>query len=96
MSLSIIFPAGEVLNFALTLEHLENDFYRKALAKYSQDDFAKAGYAPWVRGRFLQIAQHEEAHVEFLTTALKAAGIKATQACQYQLSALLSSVALCY
>ena len=72
----------DVLQFALTLEHLENAFYSGALAKYSADDFAKANFPPWVRGRFSQIGQHEAAHVEFLKGAL---GDSATQPCEYNL-----------
>jgi hypothetical protein len=48
----------EVLNFALTLEHLENAFYTEGLKKYNQQAFINAGLPKWVRGRFEQIAMH--------------------------------------
>ncbi|KAI0027668.1 ferritin-like domain-containing protein [Vararia minispora EC-137] len=70
----------QILNYALTLEHLENAFYSGGLANYSQDDFAKAGFAPFVRGRFEQIAAHEASHVALLQQAL---GDQATHPCNY-------------
>ncbi|KAJ7091502.1 ferritin-like domain-containing protein [Mycena belliarum] len=69
-----------VLNFALTLEHLENAFYSGALARFSAHDFRKEGFSQWTRGRFEQVAAHEAAHVKFLSGAL---GDKATQPCNY-------------
>ncbi|KAG6852631.1 hypothetical protein C0991_010328 [Blastosporella zonata] len=73
----------EILNFALTLEHLDSAFYKYGLDKYSQSDFIKAGYEPWVRARYEQIERHEKTHVEFLESAL---GGRAVRACQYNLS----------
>ncbi|KAI0697378.1 ferritin-like domain-containing protein [Cytidiella melzeri] len=69
-----------VLNFALTLEHLEAAFYTEGLSKLDAAAFADAGYPIWVRERFEQIHQHELSHVQLLSTAL---GSAATQACNY-------------
>lgn len=85
ISLSLIFLAAGVLIFALNLEYLESDFYHTALGKFSQQDFDKAGYAPWVRNRFEQIAEHEKTHVDFLVSALSDAGAPVPQPCQYGL-----------
>lgn len=70
-----------VLNFALTLEHLENNFYQTALAQYSQEDFVAAGLPVWARGRFVEIGKHEQIHVDTLKSVLGAA---ATQPCTYE------------
>ena len=54
-----------VLNYALTLEHLENTLYRDALAIFSEGDFADGVYA------LLEvIGQHEAAHVAALTSTI--------------------------
>ncbi|KAF4621453.1 hypothetical protein D9613_000056 [Agrocybe pediades] len=74
-----------VLNYALTLEHIENAFYSGALAKFDAQAFLDAGLPSFARGRFEQIAAHEQAHVDFLTSAL---GNKATKACVYDLSSI--------
>lgn len=72
----------EVLNFALTLEHLENAFYAEGLGKLNAESFGAAGFEPWVRARFVQIKEHEATHVDFLTKAL---GDQAVQPCTYNL-----------
>ncbi|KAG8767367.1 hypothetical protein FRC12_006300 [Ceratobasidium sp. 428] len=71
----------DILNYALTLEHLENAFYKGALGKFDAKAFEKAGFEPFVRGRFQQIVDHEATHVEFLSEAL---GDKATKPCTYK------------
>ncbi|KIY70577.1 hypothetical protein CYLTODRAFT_347564 [Cylindrobasidium torrendii FP15055 ss-10] len=73
-------PDATVLNFALTLEHLENAFYQEALGKFDQQAFTEAGLPESARALFEQVSAHEAAHVEFLSAAL---GEKATQPCNY-------------
>ncbi|KAF9528810.1 ferritin-like domain-containing protein [Crepidotus variabilis] len=69
-----------ILNYALTLEHLENAFYHEALSKFDEKAFTDAGLPDSARGRFNEIASHEQTHVDFLSKAL---GDKATQPCTY-------------
>lgn len=72
-----------VLQFALTLEHLENVFYKQALQKFSQQDFNKAGYSDTYYNNLKYIAFDEQSHVELLTGAVKAAGQTPVAACTY-------------
>lgn len=57
-----------VLNYALTLEYLEAEFYAKSLESSS---FLPAGL---VKDGINTIAKHEAAHVNFLRTAITGAG----------------------
>ncbi len=58
-------PVG-VLNYALTLEHLENAFYRDGLDQFDEAAFEEAGVGP-ARERLVQIGEHEQEHVDTLT-----------------------------
>lgn len=75
----------QVLNYALTLEHLENAFYAGALARFDEQAFVDAGLPSEVRVRFSEIAVHEATHVAVLRAALALLGGQATQPCTYYL-----------
>jgi hypothetical protein len=72
-----------ILQFALTLEHLEVAYYTLALQQlFNLSDFIQQGYTPLEFQRFMEISEHEQEHVALLTAAL---GDEATQACNYSL-----------
>ena len=75
----------QVLNYALTLEHLENAFYSGALAQFDDKAFQDAGMPSGARERFSEIAVHEAAHVVILSAVL---GNQATRPCEYSLCVL--------
>ena len=60
----------EVLNYALTLEHLEYAFYRDGLALFSAREFKQAGFGKPAYGRLKTIREHERIHVETLTDVI--------------------------
>jgi hypothetical protein len=57
----------EVLNYALTLEHLENAFYRDGVGQFS---FGLDGYGNDIGAWLLAIGGHEQAHVDTLTSVI--------------------------
>lgn len=72
----------EVLNFALTLEHLEYAFYRDGLERFSCRDLKRAealrGFSNRIRSEVQpnleDIRDHEETHVDTLTSVIQDLG----------------------
>ena len=72
----------DVLNYALTLEHLEYAFYRDGLEKFGEREFENAevfdGLGRYLRNRayqnFVLIREHEDTHVDRLTSVIKSLG----------------------
>lgn len=75
---------GVILNYALTLEHLEDVFYRQGLANFTQAQFAAAGFGASFYANLKEISKDETTHVSFLTTALKAANVTPVAECTYK------------
>lgn len=80
----------EVLNFALTLEHLEYAFYRDGLERFDKKDFMKAKALRDLGGQMkkdvpsnlAEIREHEETHVDALTaTVVDEGGTPVEEAC---------------
>jgi len=72
----------DVLNFALTLEHLEYAFYRDGLERFDEKDFRRArtlnGFGNRVREdvrpNLLDVRDHEDTHVDTLTAVIEDLG----------------------
>jgi rubrerythrin len=72
----------EVLQFALTLEHLENAFYREVGGQFDEKDYRRAeflrGFGDRVRGDVIEnvqdIGAHEQTHVDTLVKVLEDLG----------------------
>jgi len=69
----------DILNYALTLEHLEANFYRRVLDKFGEKEFERAnvldGLGRYVRGNvydnFRIISDHEDTHVKTLVSIIE-------------------------
>jgi len=80
-----------ILNYALTLENIEANFYATGLSKYSVNDFANAAFAQaigagTVSGAYSnlqRIRDHEAAHVQALQQAITSLGGTPVPACTY-------------
>lgn len=64
----------DVLNYALTLEHLEATFYRDGLATIGVDGITGLGFDAGVFDYLTAIGEHEAAHVTTLTDVITQLG----------------------
>ncbi|KAI8611327.1 ferritin-like domain-containing protein [Chytriomyces sp. MP71] len=84
-----------VLNFALTLEHLEDTFYKQALSKFGPSDFESIGLpGNFINSQFQTVASDEAIHVNFLQSAIQSTfGMNmAVPACTYNFDTALANV----
>ena len=81
----------DVLNYALTLEHLEYAFYRDGLRKFDEQDFRSSNLfsgsgnllRPTVYENFKRIRNHEYTHVETLRSVIRDLGGKPVPEARY-------------
>ena len=73
----------DVLNYALTLEHLEYAFYRDGLDQFSEADFTDAGFNPAVFEFLGEIRDHERDHVDTLTSVIGDLGGEPVEEAEY-------------
>jgi hypothetical protein len=81
----------DVLNYALTLEHLENTFYQQGRERFTDEELRQAdilcGRCPELihelPTRIKAIGKHEAAHVAALTAVVKGLGGKPVEAAEY-------------
>jgi len=81
----------DVLQFALTLEHLEEAFYKEATTKFP--DAQSMGLEQFQFDAIAQIGATESAHVVLLQGALAQAGVAPVRPCEYDFSAALTDPA---
>ncbi|KAJ3752399.1 ferritin-like domain-containing protein [Lentinula raphanica] len=76
----------QLLNCALYIEHMESALYTQALSRFSVKNFTDAGLEPWTYGRFQEILEHENSHVQFLQNTVSKAGGRPIGPCTYNFS----------
>ncbi|KAL7893760.1 ferritin-like domain-containing protein [Trichoderma sp. SZMC 28014] len=73
----------DILQFALTLENLENAFYQQGFAKFPASDFTALGLSDAQIKDLTQIGFTESEHVIVLQSALAQSGIQPVAPCTY-------------
>jgi rubrerythrin len=84
-------PDVPVLNYALTLEHLENAFYRDGLAEFSDEELMNASvlseFGEQIRmevpASLATVGEHEAAHVEAITATVEQLGGEPVEEAEY-------------
>lgn len=89
-------PAGgglsdvDILQFALTAEHLESAFYQQGFAKFQDTDFMALGLTAGQIKSLKGVGATEAVHVSTLLSAISGAGIKPVEPCEYNFDAALA------
>lgn len=73
----------DILQFALTAEHLESAFYAQGFAKFPASDFKALGLSDASITALLAVGQSEATHVSTLLSAIASAGFQPVQPCTY-------------
>lgn len=72
-----------VLNYALTLEHLEYAFYRDGLEQFDEGAFGESPFNRPIRSFLEDIRDHERDHVETLTQVINDLGGEPVEEAEY-------------
>ncbi|KAF1956079.1 hypothetical protein CC80DRAFT_548380 [Byssothecium circinans] len=88
-------PAGaltdpDILQFALTAEHLESAFYKQGFAKFPAGDFQALGLTDAQIKTLMGVGLTEATHVTTLQAAIAGAGAKPVEPCEYNFDAALA------
>jgi len=83
----------QVLNYALTLEHLEYAFYRDGLNIFDSNAFTNGGFNSTVYDYFTMIRGHEQNHVDTLTNVILQRSGTPVGECTYNFAPAYVSVA---
>lgn len=81
----------DILQFALTAEHLESEFYKQGFAKFPASDFMALGLNEGQIKSLMGVGQTEATHVSTLLSSISAAGAKPVEPCNYNFDAALAS-----
>jgi hypothetical protein len=81
----------DILNYALTLEHLEANFHVQGLRRFGEQDFRSSNLfrgssnlpRPAVYANFKRIRDHEVEHVKTLKAVIRSLGGTRAPACRY-------------
>ncbi|KAF2120909.1 ferritin-like domain-containing protein [Lophiotrema nucula] len=80
----------DILQFALTAEHLESTFYKMGFAKFPASDFQALGLSDSQIKTLTNVGQTEATHVTTLLSAISATGTKPVEPCEYNFDAALA------
>ncbi|KAI5811671.1 ferritin-like domain-containing protein [Peziza echinospora] len=74
----------DILQFALTLEHLEAAFYRDGFARFPASDFEALGFNVDTIAGLVKVGETEATHVSQLMAAIAGQGVAPVPACTYE------------